>query len=170
MSCSASVDVALRDIHSVPKRTDEHRKNTANREKESACVCERERERTKRVGPLAGEREGDRERDPQNNCSPDELEGPIPWDPIPDTRRPNSTYFCDPNGMSQRLMFLPVFQPPLRWILSVSSSTPCRQALAFSSRSNSFSLFPSFRSFPSTSLVFNMFLVFARSLADECYW
>lgn len=162
MSCSASVDVALRDIHSVPKRTDEHRKNTANRGTDG--------ERKRRVKRLAGEREGDRERDPQNNCSPDELRGPIPWDPIPDTRRPNSTYFCDPNGMSQRLMFLPVFQPPLRWILSVSSSTPCRRALAFSPRSNSFSLFPPLRSFPSTPSVFNMFLLFAGSLADERYW
>lgn len=60
--------------------------------------------------------------------------------PIPDTGRPNSTYFCDPNGMSQRLMFLPVFQTPLCWILSVSSlSMASRSSCAYSPPPNSFS-------------------------------
>ena len=49
------------------------------------------------------------EMEPQNNCSLDEFGAPYTLGSTP--RRPNSTYFCDPNRMSQRLMFLPVFQP-----------------------------------------------------------
>ena len=106
LSCSASVDVAPRDIHSVPKQ----RTNWTGEKGECLCVKDgaswnaiewtRKREREREL----------EEKEPQNNCSLDEFGAPYTLGSIPDTRRPNSTYFCDPNGMSQRLMFLPVFQ------------------------------------------------------------
>lgn len=129
LSCSASVDVAPRDITFCPEAGKSREKGECSvRERGKLTSVERVRER---------EESGSKgEEGRQNNCWSDELVGGgeggrpccIPRGLIPDTRRPNSTYFCDPNGMSQRLMFLPLFQPPPSpplpspRILSVSSS------------------------------------------------
>jgi len=85
-------------------------------DKEDTGQKRAERERERERGRESG---GGRQKDPQNNCSPlgrDEgLTRLVPG-------RPNSTYFCDPNGMSQRLMLAP-------WHLSIPR---CHPSMAFS--------------------------------------